>query len=111
MVISEETITIKHFLFHISRLDLTRDLVKIKHTTTKVNQDTNASLRNDNEENNEKEKSLTNKENNTQKEKQISSSDISSYSIQKETDVITIESDDDNEIEVNENILELFINI
>ncbi|EFN72517.1 G2/M phase-specific E3 ubiquitin-protein ligase [Camponotus floridanus] len=85
------------------RLELTRDQQnddKMKHI--KVSQDTNALLKNDNEKNDKKEKSLTNKENNTQKEKQISNSDnsVTSHSIQKETDVITIESDDDNEVEI-----------
>lgn len=83
----------------------------MKRTTTKVSQDTDASQKNNNEENNKKEKSLIDKENNIQKTKQISSSDITSQSIKKKTDVITIESDDDNEVEVNLNILGFFINI
>lgn len=92
-------------------MELTRDaLDKMKRTTTKVSQDIDASQKN-NEKNNKKEKFLTDKENNTQKVKQISSSDITSQSIQKKTDVITIESDDDNEVEVNLNILGFFINI
>lgn len=92
-------------------MELTRDHDKLKHT--KVSQDTNALLKIDDEKNDKKENSSINKENNTQKEKQISNSDnsVTSHSIQKETDVITIESDDDNEVEVNKNTFGFFINI
>lgn len=75
---------------------LTHDDVE-KDVTTEVNQDTNTSSKND-----DKEKSLRNNENNNQKERRMSSNDITSQPIQKETDVITIESDDDNEVEVIE---------
>lgn len=68
-----------------------------KNVTTKVSQDTNALK------NNDKEKSLTNNNNNSlssPKEKLPSNNDATSQLIQKEIDVITIESDDDKE-EVN----------
>lgn len=64
--------------------------------TIKDSQDINTSA----PKNNDKEKSLTSKENNSQKEKQVSSSNVKSQLIQKEADVITIESDDDNEVEI-----------
>ncbi|XP_072748731.1 uncharacterized protein [Anoplolepis gracilipes] len=67
-------------------LELTNEF--IKKNTPKVSQDTNTSLKNgDND-------------NNTREEKQVSSNDVTSQPIQKEADVITIESDDDNEIEI-----------
>lgn len=75
---------------------LTHDAVE-KDVTAEVNQDTNTSSKND-----DKEKSLRNNQNNNQKERRMSSNDITSQLIQKETDVITIESDDDNEVEVIE---------
>lgn len=77
-------------------MEFTHDAFQ-KDVTAELNQDTNASSKND-----DKEKSLRNNENNTRKERQMSSNDITSRPIRKETDVITIESDDDNEVEVNE---------
>lgn len=66
-----------------------------KDITAKVNQDTNASLKN-----NDKEKSLTNSDNHSlsiPKEKLLSNNDTISQLIQKEIDV-TIESDDEEEV-------------
>jgi len=77
-------------------LELTRSLEK--DITTKVSQDTNASLKN-----NDKENFLTSNDNDslsTPKEKLLSSNDVTSQLIRKEIDVITIDSDDDDE-EVN----------
>lgn len=77
-------------------MEFTHDAFQ-KDVTAELNQDTNASSKND-----DKEKSLRNNENNTRKERQMSSNDITSQPFRKETDIITIESDDDNEVEVNE---------
>lgn len=78
-------------------MELTRSLEK--DITTKVSQDTNASLKN-----NDKENSLTSNDNDslsTPKEKLLSSNDVTSQLIRKEIDVITIDSDDDDDEEVN----------
>lgn len=78
-------------------MELTRSLGK--DIITKVSQDTNASLKN-----NDKENSLTNNDNDslsTPKEKLLSSNDVTSQLIRKEIDVVTIDSDDDDDDEVN----------
>ncbi|XP_025268901.1 uncharacterized protein LOC112639372 isoform X2 [Camponotus floridanus] len=77
-------------------LELTRSLGK--DITTKVNEDINASLKN-----NDKENSLTNNDNDslsTPKEKLLFSNDVTSQLIRKEIDVVTIDSDDDDDDEI-----------